>query len=102
MAINEEYQDHDFEYDCEYDRYLDCQDDDNEPTNRPYRYLERRILPGLHPLIEEVRAANGKAKKGDSLKCPMCGRNFIKKSYQQKFCCNDCKVRYHNKRQVWV
>lgn len=39
---------------------------------------------------------NKSALVGDELVCPICGRNFIKKSYQQAFCCNDCKDRYWN------
>lgn len=31
--------------------------------------------------------------------CKHCGKEFEKKSYQQVFCCNECKVTYHNKKQ---
>lgn len=82
-----------------YDSLDDC--DPRFLTDRPSRLVERHILPGLHPLIEEMRAKNGNAKIGAELKCPVCGRGFVKRSYQQKFCTNDCKVKYHNKRQVW-
>jgi hypothetical protein len=34
----------------------------------------------------------------EEIKCLHCGKSFIKKSYQQKFCCNDCKVSYWNKK----
>lgn len=100
--IDIEEEDMDYTYDSSYDPYdsLDCEDP-QFMTDRPSRFVKRHILPGLHPLIEEMRASNGVAKKGETLRCPMCGKTFEKRSYQQKFCSNDCKVRYHNKRQVW-
>lgn len=99
--IAEEYYD-DYSYDSNYDLYDSCDCDDMAFfTDRPSRFVKRHILPGLHPLIEEIRAKNGNAKMGEQLQCPMCGKRFVKKSYQQKFCTNDCKVRYHNKRQIW-
>ncbi|MCX4279337.1 hypothetical protein [Muribaculum sp.] len=99
-AIEEDFDD--YAYDSNYDLYdsLDCEDV-RDMTDRPSRFVQRHILPGLHPLIEEIRANNGAAKMGEELRCPMCGRKFVKKSYQQKFCTNNCKVKYHNKRQVW-
>ena len=39
---------------------------------------------------------NKSAKVGEECKCPTCGKTFIKKSYQQVFCCNDCKVAFWN------
>lgn len=102
QTAEEMWADDDYGYDSNYDLYDSL--DDYDPrflTDRPSRLVERHILPGLHPLIEEVRSKNGNAKIGAELKCPVCGRGFVKRSYQQKFCTNDCKVRYHNKRQVW-
>lgn len=92
----------DYTYDSNYDLYnsLDC-DEVSCMTDRPSRFIQRHILIGLHPLIEEVKAMNADAGVGNELKCPICGKRFVKKSYQQKFCSNDCKVKYHNKRQVW-
>lgn len=92
----------DYRYDSNYDLYdsLDCEDP-RYLTDRPSRFVERHILPGLYPMIEELRTANKDAKIGAVIKCPMCGKIFTKKSYQQKFCSNGCKVKYHNKRQVW-
>lgn len=44
---------------------------------------------------------NKKAKVGDTIVCPSCGRQFKKKSYQQAFCSNkgrnNCKDSYHNR-----
>lgn len=93
----------DYAYDHNYDLYdsLDYEDDPRNLTDRPSRFVKRHILPGLHPLIEEIRAKNGRAKMGEQLRCPMCGRWFVKKSYQQIFCTKSCKIKYHNKRQVW-
>lgn len=92
----------DYAYDSNYDLYdsLDCEDE-MCITDRPSRFVTRHILPGLHPLIEEIRAKNTVAKAGAELRCPMCGKRFVKKSYQQKFCSSDCKIKYHNKRQIW-
>ncbi len=93
----------DYAYNSNYDFYnsLDCEEDPRSLTDRPSRFITRHILPGLHPLIEEIRAKNGDAKMGEELRCPMCGKRFVKKSYQQKFCTKVCKINYHNKRQVW-
>lgn len=33
------------------------------------------------------------------MKCKHCNKEFEKKSYQQKFCCNNCKEAYWNKRK---
>ena len=44
------------------------------------------------------------AKVGDTVKCPACGKKFVKKTYNQVFCNNNnntrfgnCKDRYWNK-----
>lgn len=95
----EEYEDYDF--DNGYDLYDSLDFCDEMLTDRPASLVRRHILPGVHPVIDEMRAKNGLAKTGESLQCPMCGKRFTKKSYQQKFCTNDCKVKYHNKRQIW-
>ena len=29
--------------------------------------------------------------------CPECHTRFIKKTYNQKFCCTACKDKYHNR-----
>lgn len=36
------------------------------------------------------------AKKGQTIKCPICGKSFEKKHYQQAFCCDRHKVKYWN------
>ena len=51
--------------------------------------------------IEAPKARNEKAKIGEECRCPMCGKKFIKKSYQQKFCKIKCRNNYHNKRQYY-
>ena len=73
-AIEEDFDD--YAYDSNYDLYdsLDCEDV-RDMTDRPSRFVQRHILPGLHPLIEEIRANNGAAKMGEELRCPMCGRS---------------------------
>lgn len=99
--IEEDCDDYAYDSNCYQNDFLDCDEDPRCLTDRPSRFVERHILPGLHPLIEEIRAKNRKAKMGEELRCPMCGRRFVKKSYQQIFCTKDCKITYHNKRQVW-
>lgn len=61
----------------------------------------RSRKPKLNNSIEAPKARNEKAKIGEECKCPMCGKKFIKKSYQQKFCKIKCKNNYHNKRQYY-
>lgn len=39
---------------------------------------------------------NKDAKIGDTIVCPVCKTKFIKKHYQQTFCCSDCKNKYWN------
>lgn len=36
------------------------------------------------------------AKIGEEISCPVCGKVFTKKTYQQKFCCTKCKNKYWN------
>lgn len=38
-------------------------------------------------------------KVGGKCICPICGKVFVKVQYSQAFCCNDCKVKYHNDKQ---
>ena len=42
---------------------------------------------------------NKQAKVGTEIVCPVCGERFIKKSYQQAFCCTECKDRYWNQKR---
>ena len=37
---------------------------------------------------------------GDKCTCPICKCEFVKTHYAQAFCCNDCKVKFHNDRQI--
>lgn len=37
-----------------------------------------------------------KQQKGKKERCDYCGRHFVKKSYQQRFCSLSCKDNYHN------
>ena len=43
---------------------------------------------------------NKSAKVNSQIVCPVCGKSFIKKSYQQAFCCGYCKDTYHNRRRT--
>ena len=40
---------------------------------------------------------NKSAKVGTEIECPVCHKRFIKKSYQQAFCCKDCKDKFWNR-----
>jgi ribosomal protein L37AE/L43A len=40
---------------------------------------------------------NKSAKVGTEIECPVCHKRFIKKSYQQAFCCGECKVKFWNR-----
>ena len=39
---------------------------------------------------------NKKAKVGEEIICPICGKTFTKKQWQQAFCCGACKDKYWN------
>ena len=42
---------------------------------------------------------NKSLKVGSVCICPICGKEFTKTHYAQAFCCNECKVKFHNDRQ---
>ena len=42
---------------------------------------------------------NKAAKVGETIKCTYCGTPFVKKSYQQAFCCTECKDRWWNQKR---
>ena len=42
---------------------------------------------------------NKDKKVGDVCCCPICKSKFVKIHYAQAFCCNECKVKFHNDRQ---
>lgn len=42
---------------------------------------------------------NKDKKIGDKCICPICKCEFTKTHYAQAFCCNECKVKYHNDKQ---
>jgi len=51
-----------------------------------------------------IYVMNRKAKKtGDKCLCPgpKCNRTFVKKSYQQAFCCKKCKDQFWNRVRFW-
>lgn len=43
--------------------------------------------------------SNKSSKTGEMIVCPICGKHFIKKSYQQAFCCTECKDAYWNNKK---
>lgn len=48
---------------------------------------------------KQTYLANKEKKVGDKCTCPICKCEFTKTHYAQAFCCNDCKVKYHNDKQ---
>lgn len=49
---------------------------------------------------KELYNINKLNKVGDICICPICKNEFKKKQYSQAFCCNECKVKFHNDKQV--
>ena len=45
---------------------------------------------------KQYKAAKA-AKVGEAIKCAHCGEEFVKRYYQQAFCCPQCKDDYWNK-----
>ena len=43
--------------------------------------------------------SNKSSKTGEMIVCPICGKQFIKKSYQHAFCCSECKDAYWNNKK---
>lgn len=43
---------------------------------------------------EEQYKKNKSAKVGETIVCPTCGTEFVKKQYSQAFCCGKCKDAY--------
>ena len=44
----------------------------------------------------ELYLKNKSAKVKESIVCPICLTNFIKKQHSQAFCCSSCKDKYWN------
>ena len=49
---------------------------------------------------KEIYRTNKEKKVGEECICPICKSVFTKKQYAQAFCCNECKVKFHNDRQL--
>ena len=50
-----------------------------------------------HPKSKKIRLDKSlKAKKGDEVHCPECGKPFVKKTYNHTFCKPSCRDNYHN------
>lgn len=46
--------------------------------------------------MKNVYIDNKSRFKGDTIRCPYCGKLFVKKSYQHVFCNTKCKDKYWN------
>lgn len=76
--------------------------------NRPEMTALRKLLTVKKPPKEKKNRSRylSRAKKlhkaaadsavGSVITCPACGDTFIKKTYQHKFCCTECRERYWN------
>lgn len=62
-------------------------------TDRIFTF--RRALPRS---LKSAYVKASKTKVGENTYCACCHKTFIKKTYQQKFCSDKCRVRYHNRR----
>lgn len=49
---------------------------------------------------KKIYTQNKSKKVGETCICPICKKEFVKKHYAQAFCSNDCKVKFHNDKQV--
>lgn len=49
---------------------------------------------------KEIYLTNKSKKVKDICICPICKTEFVKKQYSQAFCCNECKVKFHNDKQI--
>ena len=54
---------------------------------------ESKAKPGKQKVMYDN---NKSAKCGETLKCPVCGSDFVKRQWQQAFCSGKCKERYWN------
>ena len=63
-----------------------------------FRFRKKKVN---NKTIQNLYEKNTNKKVGELIKCPICGTEFVKKVKQQKFCCIDCKNKYHNKRQIY-
>jgi hypothetical protein len=65
-------------------------------SNNHYDNAQRVAIENRQKLYHTAAAA----KVGQTCKCPSCVKDFVKKSYQQKFCSNkgggNCKDTYWN------
>lgn len=91
------------EFDGYYQELDDARDDYSQSDVTPDRntkiYQGCRYRVVANPSQDIPRKRNAKAKVGTECRCPMCHKKFIKKTYQQRFCCIKCKNNFHNKRQ---
>ena len=78
----------------------ECRGDYDSHSDFHYQGKRYRVKE-INNSQESPKRHNEKAKVGSECRCPMCGKKFIKKVYQQKFCSIRCKNNYHNKRQVY-
>ena len=86
-------------YEDDWDFYSGSAWNDYE-YNRRLRYVGRK--PKLGKKIEYRKSVAESTTVGNKCRCTMCGKFFEKKSYQQKFCSDRCRLKYHNKRKIYI
>ena len=64
-------------------------------NERRRKYMRKGVRKGEERYIKAKQA-----KVGEEIRCAgyACGKSFVKKSYQQAFCCTKCKDNFWNKR----
>ena len=95
-----EREDDNCEYDYDdWDGYSGQGYDDYYSKGYPV-YIGRKAK--LSKKIETKKKSAEETHVGNECTCAICGRKFIKKSYQQKFCSDKCRIKYHNKRKIYI
>jgi hypothetical protein len=73
--------------------------DDPDRKQEEDEFIQSMQMCAIGCMTDRYRMAKG-AKVGETVICPTCEKQFIKRSYQQAFCCNrgrgNCKDRYWN------
>lgn len=76
--------------------------DDETDYSNSYEQFINEVKSGIEH-DERHYKANKKAKVGSKIICagPKCNKRFVKKSYQQCFCCTKHKDQFWNRREAY-
>ncbi len=76
-------------------------EDDNDLEDDTHSNRLEPDLANLTTNATQVYKDNKKARVGANIKCPTCGKTFLKKTYQHTFCIKSkCKDIYHNSTNI--